>query len=144
MVRNINNKGLDLIKSYEKCRLKAFKPIPTDPWTIGWGDTENVHEGLEITQEEADWRLKERIYRFCCDVDPLIIAPLTDNQFSAIISLVYNIGIEAFKNSTLLKKLNEFNFSGASDQFLVWNKSAGVVLNGLIRRRKEERRLFLT
>ena len=67
----------------------------------------------------------------------------SQNQFDALVSLTYNIGENAFKKSTLLKMLNAGNYQGAADQFLVWNKSNGQVLNGLVRRRKTEREMFL-
>lgn len=71
------------------------------------------------------------------------IVPLSQNQFDALVSLVYNIGETAFSNSTLLKKLNAKDYQGAADQFPRWNKGGGQVLKGLVRRRADERDLFL-
>ncbi|WP_312069487.1 lysozyme, partial [Acinetobacter sp.] len=76
-------------------------------------------------------------------VNNLVKVPLSQNQFDALVSLTYNIGSTAFKNSTLLKKLNAKDYAGAADQFLRWNKGGGKVLKGLVRRREAERALFL-
>jgi hypothetical protein len=73
----------------------------------------------------------------------VVKVPLTQNQFDALVSLVYNIGQTAFSNSTLLKKLNAKDYQGAADQFLRWNKGGGKVMKGLVRRREAERALFL-
>lgn len=136
--------GKVIIKRWEQCRLVAFKPIPTDPWTIGWGATgTGIVEGLVWDQGQADADLDNRCARLASQLRPIIKWPVTGNQFGACLSLAYNIGISAFTNSTLLKKLNAGDIAGTADQFLVWNKSAGQFLQGLMNRRKDERNLFL-
>lgn len=137
--------GKVIIKRWESCRLIAFKPIPTDSWTIGWGATgPGITEGLVWDQEQADADLDNRCARLASQLRPIIKWAVTDNQFGACLSLAYNIGYGAFSNSTLLKKLNAGDIAGAADQFLAWNKSAGQFLQGLLNRRKDERNLFLT
>lgn len=139
----INQAGIDLLKSFEECRLAAFKPLPTDPWTIGWGHTgDDVTEGLCWTQARADEVLTQDLQRFCTAVDNAVFVKLSDNQFAALVDFVYNVGVEAFEKSTLLRLLNEGNYSDAAKQFQYWDHSAGRVIEGLSRRRAAETALF--
>jgi lysozyme len=137
-----NEAGKRLIKSFEGCRLTAYK-CPAGVWTIGYGETAGVHEGMVITQEQADQMFDSALARYEIPVMNVVAVPLNENQFSALVSLSYNIGNGAFGRSTLLRKLNESDYSAAAEQFLVWNKGGGKVLNGLTRRREAERALFL-
>jgi len=141
---NINQAGIDIVKSFETCRLKAFKPTPNDVWTIGWGRTRGVSEGDTCTQEEADaWLLEDLAAAEDC-VNHAVTASITDNEFSACVSLAYNIGCHAFENSTLVHLLNQSDYNGAQEQFGRWNKQAGKPLAGLTRRRAAEAALFET
>lgn len=141
---NIGQKGLELIKSYEKCRLKAYLPTPADVPTIGWGKTSKVSMGDTCTQDQADaWFLEDIDWVEKC-VNKAVAAQLTQNEFSALCSLCFNIGCKAFSGSTLVRLLNNGDFDGASAQFLRWDKQAGQVLDGLTRRRREEVVLFET
>lgn len=142
MARKVNQAGEQIIKSFEGKELKAYK-CPAGIWTIGYGDTENVKQGMIITEAEADARLSNRLNKdFCPAVERLVKVKINDNQFSALVSLVYNIGVGAFEKSTLLRKLNAGDFAGAAEQFDRWNKAGGKVLNGLVKRRAAERKLF--
>ncbi|MDX2215515.1 MAG: glycoside hydrolase family protein [Oculatellaceae cyanobacterium bins.114] len=140
--RQINTAGLELIKSFEGLRLTAYK-CPAGVPTIGYGTTEGVKMGTSITREKAEELLKRDLEKFERTVERLVEAPLTDNQFSALVSLTYNIGVAALQRSTLLSVLNQKSYRVAADQFLVWNKVDGKVLAGLQRRRAAERDLFL-
>ena len=80
--------------------------------------------------------------KFESTVNSAVTVPINQNQFDALVSLSYNIGTGAFKKSTLLKKLNEEDYKGASAQFAVWNKGGGRVMQGLMNRRAVERKLF--
>jgi lysozyme len=136
-------KNVDAIKEHEGLRLKAYKDS-VGVWTIGYGDTgPDVVEGLIITKEEVEERLRKRLREFEGYVLKYVRVGMTQNQFDALVSLVYNIGPTNFKDSTLLKKLNAGDYQGAADQFLVWNKGRVdgklVVINGLTNRRKSER-----
>ena len=91
-----NEAGLELLKSFEKCALKAYKPTPEDKWTVGWGCTHGVQEGQEITQEEADAWLARDVGDFSAGVSRVIEVPLSDNQFSALVCFAYNVGLGAF------------------------------------------------
>lgn len=140
-----SERGLDLIKSFEQCRLDAYLPTPDDVPTIGWGHTgDDVHMGQRWTQEQADFALTQDIQRFERAVEEAVTVELTQHEFDACVSLAFNIGTGAFRTSTLVKMLNAGDKAGASAQFERWNKQAGKVLAGLTRRREAERDLFET
>jgi len=132
--------GLSLIQSFESCKLTAYQDI-VGIWTIGWGDTTNVRPGQTISQAEADARLIAKYDYFEHQILLAVQVPLNDNQLGALTCLVYNIGIGAFKSSTILKKLN-LNDPTAVDEFARWNKAGGRVVAGLTRRRAAEAKLF--
>jgi lysozyme len=141
--RSISDDGLTVLKHYEGCRLRAYRDS-VGVWTIGYGDTENVTEGLVITQQEAEDRLERRLDRdFEPGVRAAITAPMRQEQFDAMVCLAYNIGVGAFSNSTLVKLFNAGDIQLAADQFLRWDKAGGKSLKGLRRRRAAERALFL-
>lgn len=139
--------GVDLISGFEDTRFKAYDD-GVGIWTIGTGTTVypngvKVKQGDTCTPEQAKTYFKHDLAKFEKTVNESVTVPLTQNQFDALVSLTYNIGSSAFKNSTLLKKLNKRDYQGAADQFLVWNKADGKVMKGLVRRREAERALFL-
>lgn len=140
---NISERGLDLIKSFEKCRLVAFKPTPNDVYTIGWGHTgPDVEQHTVLTQQQADDALiRDVTFAERC-VTGCVTAELSQFEFDACVSLCYNIGCHAFRNSTLVKLLNASDYDGAAEQFARWNRQAGVELAGLTTRREAERLLF--
>lgn len=103
----------------------------------------NSCANAEAINEQAKSYFKHDLAKFEKTVNESVTVPINQNQFDALVSLTYNIGSGAFKNSTLLKKLNKGDYQGAADQFLVWNKAGGKVMKGLVRRREAERALFL-
>lgn len=144
--------GIELIKKYEGCRLKAYR-CPAGVWTIGYGSTrytngDKVKEGDRITQEQADALFKNTLDNFEHQVKMILgdelKAILPESSISALISLAYNIGIGAFAKSTLLKviKQNKNNLKDIEYQWLRWNKANGKVLLGLTKRRKEEFEMY--
>lgn len=137
----IGRKGLELIKSFEGCRLEAYI-CPAGVPTIGYGHTHGVRLGQIISQKQADDLLLEDLDQFVKAVNRLVIVPLNQNQFDALVSFVFNIGIGAFTSSTLLRLLNQRAYNEAADQFKRWNKGGGKVLKGLVRRRQAEEDLF--
>lgn len=140
----INEAGLDLIKRFEGLRLSAYV-CAGGKLTIGYGHTgRDVDEDMTISEEEANDLLESDVKWAEEAVRNKVISPLNENQFSALVSLVFNIGANNFHNSTLLKKLNAQEYDEAAEQFLRWNRAKGKVLEGLNRRRKAERDLFLT
>lgn len=140
---------IEMIKKHEGLRLNAYLPTKNDVWTIGYGHTKTAHRGMIITEERADQLLREDIKWVEKAIRENVKVPLAQNQYDALGSLIYNIGAGAFAKSTLLSRLNNGDYVGAANQFLVWNKQTnrktGVkeVLPGLVTRRKAERELFL-
>lgn len=139
-----STKCADFIKSFEACRLKAYMPTPNDVPTIGFGSTgPDIRLGMTWTQAQADERFAADLATFGAKVSgDLGSAPTTQDQFDAMTSLAYNIGEGNFERSTLLKRHLAHDYDGAAAQFAVWNKQAGKVLNGLVRRRTAEARMY--
>ena len=142
----ISNKGLELLKEFEGFSSVAYL-CSAKKATIGYGNTfwedgTPVKIGDQISKERAETLLKHVVDNFSVAVEVDIKIEVTQNQFDALVSLAYNIGLGAFKNSTLLRQLNRGNFVGASQEFLRWNKSNGKPLLGLTRRREREKLLF--
>ncbi|MGN7124375.1 lysozyme [Methylorubrum thiocyanatum] len=138
--------GQRLIAEFEGCKLTAYK-CPAGIWTIGVGHTSAagkpvVKSGMRITQAEADDILARDLVRFENAVARVVEVPLNQNQFDALVSFAFNLGEGALASSTLLKKLNAGDYTGAADQFARWNKVGPKVLAGLTRRRAAEADLF--
>jgi GH24 family phage-related lysozyme (muramidase) len=140
--RSINAAGLALIKEFEGLRLTAYQDS-VGVWTIGWGTTSGVTEGMTITEAQAEEFLKQDLIYFEDEVSRLVKVAIDDNEFSALVSFAYNLGSDALANSTLLKLLNRGNHVAAAAEFEKWDKAGGAVLSGLERRRKAERSLFV-
>lgn len=141
--RQTNASGLQLVKSFEGLRLNAYRD-PVGIWTIGYGTTRGVKPGMVVTPEQAESLLQGDLTRFEQAISEAVEVPLTENQFSALVSFTYNVGASALRSSTLLKRLNQGNYAAAADQFPRWNRAGGRVLAGLTRRRNAERALFLS
>ena len=142
-----NQAGLDLIKMFEGLRLEAYVDA-VGIWTIGYGHTKGVRAGMVITEEKAEQFLREDLADAEGAVSRLVKVPINGNEFSALASLVFNIGSGNFQRSTVLRRLNAEDRVGAADAIEWWNKGRvnGVltVLPGLVRRRAAEKALFLT
>jgi lysozyme len=137
----LSKAGADLIKKYEGYRLKAYK-CPAGVWTIGFGHTGNVKEGQVITQVQADALFDKDVQKFVEGVNKLVKVEINQNQFDALVSFTYNLGIGALKKSTLLQYVNKKQFDKAANEFDRWNKAGGKVLKGLVNRRNSEEALF--
>lgn len=143
----ISDVGVNLIKDFEGCYLTAYR-CPAGVLTIGYGTTEAIDgkpitEGMTITQKQADELLVKNLKTYEKAVNDYVKVNLNQNQFDALVSFTYNVGCNALKTSTLLQLLNEGDYKEASEQFERWKYAGGKVLNGLIRRRKAEKELFL-
>ena len=139
---NVSETGIELIKKFEGCVLKAYK-CPAGIWTIGYGHTLGVKEGQTITKKQAESFLKQDLIRFELTVNNLVNVPLNQCQFDALVSFCYNLGSGNLKSSTLLKLLNKGDYNGAADQFERWVYAGGKKLPGLVKRRIAEKELFL-
>ena len=136
-------KGIALIKEFEGLRLKAYK-CPGGVWTIGYGHTVGVKPGMTITEEQAEQFLKEDLIVFEKAVNNQNLS-INQNQFDALVPLIYNIGIGNFQKSTLLRKARiNANDNSTMDEFLRWVYSKGRVLPGLQRRRLAEVKLYFS
>ena len=145
MSKPVGAAGLALIKNFEGCRLKAYKPVPTEKyWTIGWGHYgADVKEGQTITQAQADAMLASDCQRFADAVDNPACCPLTAqlnaNQRDALISFAFNCGAGCLKTLCKGRTLPQI-----CDAMALYDKSGGKPLTGLTRRRKAEQTLFNT
>lgn len=143
---NTSKAGLDLIKQFEGCRLKAYK-CPADVWTIGYGHTSaagspKVTSGMTITQAQANKILAQDLGQYENAINDSAKVDLTQDQFDALVSFVYNVGIGAFQKSTLLKKLNAGQYDAVPAELMKWTKAGGKELPGLVRRRRAEAALW--
>ncbi|RXK33842.1 lysozyme [Arsenophonus endosymbiont of Bemisia tabaci Asia II 3] len=142
---HISGKGLELIKRYEGLQLKAYQ-CRAGRWTVGYGHTHNINTDDVITQEQAEAFLRKDIAQVMALLNTQIKVPLTQNQYDALCSLVFNIGATAFIASALLKKLNFCDYSGAAAEFMKWSQATvdgkQISLPGLIKRRQSEKALF--
>lgn len=142
-----SQKAIDLMHEFESCKLTAY-PDPGSknglPWTIGWGSTgPDIVKGTVWTQAQADARFARDLAKFSKTVSDAIGPTITtQNQFDAMVSLAYNIGAEAFKGSTLLKKHKAGDPAGAQAEFKKWVYNDGKKLAGLVRRRDAEAALY--
>ena len=129
--------GLHLTEQFESCRLVAYQDSK-GIWTIGWGHTFGVYEGLTCTRDQADAWLLEDIQSAAGTVNRMVTVSLTQDEFDALTDFVFNAGSGNFSGSTMLRLLNQGNYAGASEQFEKWDHSGGVEIAGLLRRRKAE------
>ncbi len=143
-----NDDGLDIIKSFEGFSAEPYI-CPAGVPTIGYGSTWAADgdpvtmDHPAITEAEAERLLRQEVRRTERAVDRLIAAELTENMFSALVSFTYNVGSGNLQRSTMRMKLNRGDYEAAADEFPKWRRAGGRILKGLVRRRAEERALFL-
>lgn len=139
----ISDRGLEIIKEFEGFRARAYV-CPAGIWTIGYGHTRGVKAGDVVTPEQATEMLRQDVAEAEDVVQDLIVVPISQYQFDALVSLVYNIGSGNFFNSTIRRLINE----GCEDEnrlrhaWCMWKRAGGVTLSGLMRRREVEFKLF--
>lgn len=139
----ISAAGITGISQYEGFSEKAYVPVPGDVVTIGHGTTRHpdgtpIRMGEKITRATAEEYLKIDIHRFQSKMQECVKVDLSQNEFDAYISLEYNIGPSAFCGSSLVKKLNTYDYAGACKEILKWDKFQGNPLPGLTKRRQKE------
>ncbi len=145
---NLSSQGLQFIERWEgPLQLKAYKPTPNDVWTIGWGHVRGVYQGMICTPFEADeWLAEDTGYAADC-VNERVKVNLSQNEFDACVSLVYNVGILAFTRSQALVDINRYDQPGFLDQAFSpergWTRQNGEILPGLVNRRAAEQSLFV-
>lgn len=137
--------GIALIKSFEGCRLHAYRDS-VGVWTIGYGDTDHVSPELQISQQEAEDRLHRRLAK---DFEPAVDRVIrnqprtTQHMYDAMISLAYNIGAHAFAGSSIAHHHAQGYFREAANSFLFWDKSGGRFSRPHLLRRRRERAVYL-
>lgn len=149
----LSENGYTIIKNFEGLRLSAYRDM-AGVWTIGYGST-RYHDGKQVkpgdklaSEAQADALFRNTLGQYEQAVNQYVKVPLTQNQFDALVSFTYNEGTGALKESTLLIKLNEKDYSEAADHFLAWDKITDpktgekIVCDTLVNRRREESRLF--
>lgn len=149
-VMRMSDAGTNLLRDKEGLRLKAYRDPGSSnglPITVGWGSTRHLNgapffENEVITKEYAERLFRNDISHAEKAVNTLVKVPLTQNEFDALVSFVYNVGETAFAKSTLLRLLNQGDYKGAAEQFDRWIYNDGKVMDGLIRRRKAEKGWF--
>jgi lysozyme len=145
----ISSSGIQLVRRFEGCRLEAYQD-QIGIWTLGWGNTfflsgEKVKIGDKITQDQADKLNEITLERFASKVDSLVKVHITQNQFDALVSFAYNVGLaqDGFAGSTLLKKVNKNpNDPSITQEFEKWVKAGGKTLDGLVKRRAAEAKYY--
>ena len=137
----ISQEGLSLIKKFEGCRLEAYY-CSGGVLTIGYGHTGGVKESDTITQEEAEKLLRADVFKFEEYVEDNVMVELDQGQFDALVAWTFNLGPGNLRESTMLKKLNEADYTSVPSEMKRWNKAGGKTLDGLIRRRNAEALLF--
>lgn len=140
----ISDKGLLEIMQHEGVRFQAY-PDPASggaPWTIGVGHTRGVLPGTTCTYDQAMAWLRQDVTWAENAVNSLVHVSLDQNQFDALVDFVFNVGVDQFEHSTLLRLLNEGDYDGAEEQFQYWVYAAGRVMPGLVTRRQDEAALF--
>lgn len=133
---------------------EGFKGTPyydgSAKWSVGYGFCFWNHKPVtssypvSITQDEAETYLQTLVEDLAKQIEAVVTVSLSDNQYAALCSFCYNVGFTAFKNSTLLADINKNDFTSATSQFLLWNKSGGQVVTGLTNRRSMEAKIFNT
>jgi lysozyme len=141
-MRIVNKAGIDLIKSFEKWKEKAYLDA-VGILTIGWGHVVLKEESFTvITIEEGEELLAKDLSKAIKPVLRNISVPLTDNQFAALVSFTFNLGGASLQRSTLRRKINRGELEDIKEEFLKWNKAGGKKLAGLAKRRLREAELF--
>jgi lysozyme len=142
-MRTINSVGLALVKSFEQFRAQPYQD-EGGVWTIGYGHTDHIGpDSPALSEAEAEALLRRDLSEAEESVCALVHVPLNDNQYAALVSLVYNAGPAPLSRG-LGMRLNAGDYAGVADEFLRWRLAGGMVSDGLLRRRTAERALFLT
>ncbi|ECG5956108.1 TPA: lysozyme [Salmonella enterica subsp. enterica serovar Enteritidis] len=139
----VSDNGRAFIRAREGVKLAAYQD-GGGVWTIGCGHTRGVKQGQIINHEQADEFLDSDLRQVESCISERVTVALNQNQFDALVSFVFNVGRQAFSDSTLLKKLNEGNYRAAADQFTRWVYDNDKFVQGLYNRRVAERDLFLS
>jgi len=138
----LSQNGFELIKGFEGLRLTAYQDS-VGVWTIGYGHTQGVYAGMTITSEQANNFLKQDIDNHLPGIYKYVTVEMNQNQFDALASFHFNLGVNILQGSTLLTYINSKNWQAAANEMKKYVNGNGVPIPGLITRRKLEADLFL-
>tara|TARA_R110000850_G_scaffold78676_1_gene170026 strand:- start:887 stop:1366 length:480 start_codon:yes stop_codon:yes gene_type:complete len=146
-IRKLDEAGIEFIKKHEGYRSKAYKDS-AEIWTIGYGSIRLNGRAVKhddvVTEAQAMNQMILDLETFEHAVNEHVTVYLSQRQYSALVSFTYNVGHNAFRNSTLLKKLNQSDYSAVASELMKWVNAGGHVVQGLVNRRKDESDLFLS
>lgn len=136
--------AVSLVGNFEGLRLVAYQDV-VGVWTACYGETKGIRPGMKFTREQCDVMFVERLQEFEIGMRRCLTAPddLPDKTYVSFLSVTYNIGVGGWCGSSMVKRANAGNLTGACDALLMWNKGGGKVLKGLTNRRQAERKLCL-
>lgn len=145
--QQVSRAAIELIKRFEGCHARAAR-LEDGRWTIGFGHTKTARQGVEISESDAEALLIYDLMEVAGALNDWVFTPLTQNQFDALAAFVFNIGLENFRHSGVLRRLNEGALLQAACAMEMWRKvdfeGEGIVVDALVRRRSAEKTLFLT
>lgn len=145
--RRVSGSGLELIKRFEGYRRSAAR-LADGRWTIGYGHVEHAREGAEVSHDDAEALLIYDLMEIGTRIETLVHSPLSQNQFDALSSFAFNVGLENFKSSSVLRRINEGEPTKAAFALEIWRRAPFeddvIVIDALVRRRAAEKALFLT
>ena len=143
----VSRAGIELIKGFEGYRRRAAQ-LADGRWTIGYGHLRSAREGAEVSEGDAEALLRYDLRAVEAAVNRLVFTPLTQNQFDALVAFAFNIGVDAFRRSNVLRRLNEGRMLEAASALESWRRAEfegePLVVDALVRRRAAEKTLFLT
>lgn len=139
---NISNNGMQFICRWEGVRYEAYQDTG-GVWTLGYGHTRGVRSGQRCSEEDAQAFLRSDLQSVETALAQKVTVPISQGQYDALASFVFNIGTSAFSQSTLLNKLQQRDYAGAAGEFPRWCHDNGRVINGLLARREAEQAMFL-
>jgi lysozyme len=145
--RQVSRAALELIKRFEGYRRQAAR-LADGRWTIGYGHTQTARQGAEVSEADAEALLIYDLMKVTMAVEDSVFAPLSQNQFDALVAFAFNVGLDEFRGSELLRRINEGEPLRAASAFDLWRKAEfegeRIVVDALVRRRAAEKALFLT
>lgn len=136
-MNSITQVDSSLEQEFEGERFTAYQDI-VGVWTIGYGHTYDVKQGMTSTHEDNLIWLQEDLDECIREINRDVIVPLIDNEMAALADFIFNLGPTAFRGSTLLKKLNTKDYDGAANELLKWDHAGAIAVAGLLRRRNAE------
>jgi lysozyme len=143
-MNTLSSTGEDLIKSFEELKLVSYKD-QRGRWTIGWGHTgPEIVGSMSCTESQAEYWFQRDTRAAVEGVEKSLQVNCNQNQFDALVSFTYNVGVGAEEHSTMLKLVNARDFAAAAAEFPKWDRVEGIENAGLKRRRLAEQVLFLS